>query len=289
VRNDYTEILKAGDYVGPLMQFSFDVLGHSAAHPISLEREGLTDRIKSYDINIAESEPEERNMQWLLVHIFYLTLKYVPGLFKSWFIDCRSKQTKVAVESWTVKYFSPLIIAEVLDDVENWAVKQKPAEDDEKELLVKVNRLAKEITAGYEVDEFQATIAIRIPPSHPLEIVNVVGVNRVAVNEKKWQSWVMTTQGVITFSNGSIIDGLTAFRRNVVGAMKGQTECAICYSIISTDKKMPDKRCPTCKNPFHRTCLYKWFQTSNQNTCPLCRNPIDYLGADSQSRRRGKS
>lgn len=75
------------------------------------------------------------------------------------------------------------------------------------------------------------------------------------------------------------------FRRNVVGAMKGQSECAICYSIISTDKRMPDKRCQTCKNLFHRTCLYKWFQSSNQNTCPLCRNPIDYLGADTRGRR----
>lgn len=79
--------------------------------------------------------------------------------------------------------------------------------------------------------------------------------------------------------NGTIIDGLTTFRRNVVGALKGQTECAICYSIVSTDKKMPDKKCGTCKNAFHRTCLYKWFQTSHQNTCPLCRNPIDYLGS----------
>jgi hypothetical protein len=97
----------------------------------------------------------------------------------------------------------------------------------------------------------------------------------------------MTTQGVITFSNGSIIDGLQVFKRNIIGALKGQNECAICYSIISTDKRMPDKKCTTCKNLFHRTCLYKWFQTSNQNTCPLCRNPIDYLGADTAKRRQG--
>ena len=86
---------------------------------------------------------------------------------------------------------------------------------------------------------------------------------------------------------GSIIDGLTTFRRNAIGAMKGQTECAICYSIVGSDKRLPDKRCGTCRNQFHRTCLYKWFQSSNQNTCPLCRNPIDYLGADTRARRGG--
>lgn len=88
-----------------------------------------------------------------------------------------------------------------------------------------------------------------------------------------------------TPQNGSIIDGLMAFRRNIVGALKGQTECAICYAIIASDRRMPDKRCQTCRHQFHRQCLYKWFQTSSQNTCPLCRNPIDYLGSDTKARR----
>ena len=60
------------------------------------------------------------------------------------------------------------------------------------------------------------------------------------------------------FSNGSLIDGLLAFRRNVQGALKGQTECAICYSIIGTDMKTPDKRCGTCKRLFHGGCLLRW-------------------------------
>ncbi|RYP06375.1 hypothetical protein DL765_009522 [Monosporascus sp. GIB2] len=289
VRSDYAENLKTANYIGPLMEFTFDVLGHSAAHALNLDKANFTeDHIREYDLRLAEAEPEERNMQWLLIHLFYLVLKYVPGLFKAWFIDCRSKQTKIAVQGWMVRYFSPIIIADALDEVADWAASQEaPADDDEKELIVKVSRAAREVTAGYEVDELQAAISIRVPPEYPLEGVSVTGVNRVAVNEKKWQSWIMTTQGVITFSGGSIIDGLATFRRNVVGAMKGQTECAICYSIISSDRRMPDKRCGTCKNLFHRTCLYKWFQSSNQNTCPLCRNPIDYLGADTRARRGG--
>ncbi|KAI1134401.1 hypothetical protein F5Y05DRAFT_422708 [Hypoxylon sp. FL0543] len=281
VRSDYAENLKAANYIGPLMDFTFDVLGHSAAHPLNLDKANFTtEHIRHYDLKLAEAETEERNMQWLLIHLYYLVLKYVPNLFKAWYLDCRSKQTKIAVASWMTKYFSPIIISEALDDVSNWSATQEPPAEDEKKLIVKVSRAAREITAGYEVDEFQASISIRIPQDYPLEGVTVSGINRVAVNERKWQSWILTTQGVITFSGGSIIDGLTTFRRNIVGAMKGQTECAICYSLISTDKKTPDKRCQTCKNLFHRTCLYKWFQSSNQNTCPLCRNPIDYLGSD---------
>ena len=288
IRSDFTESLKADNTVDPLLNFIFDVLGHSAAHPLNLDKAGLhTEQILNYDIKIADSEPEEKSMQWLLVYLFYRVLQYTPGLFKRWYMDCRSKQTKLSVESWTTKFFSPLIISGALDEVQNWADNQEPPAADEQELVVKVSRNAKEITAGYEIDESQASIAIKIPPSYPLESVAVIGLQRVAVPEKKWQSWLMTTQGVITFSNGNIVDGLQVFKRNIVGAMKGQAECAICYSIISTDKRMPDKRCGTCKNLFHRSCLYKWFQTSNQNTCPLCRNPIEYLGADTQKRRGG--
>lgn len=305
VRTDYTDHLKTENYVGPLMDFMFDVLGHSASHALNLDRERLTtEHIQSYDLKLADSEPEERNLHWLLVHIFYLTLKYTPGLFKTWYMECRSKQTTNAVKEWMVKHFTPVIVSELLDEVDSWAKNQEVPAHDEKELEIKVSQMAKEITAGYEVDESFASIAIRVPPGYPIDNVTVVGLNRMAVNERKWNSWLMTTQGVITFSvrlcsqlsrqyeanppqNGSIIDGLTTFRRNIVGALKGQSECAICYSIISTDKKMPDKKCTTCKNLFHRTCLYKWFQSSNQNTCPLCRNPIDYLGSDTKSRRAG--
>lgn len=288
VRNDFTEHLKAEDLINPLLDFTFDVLGHSAAHPLNLDKENIgSTQICDYDIKLAEAESGEQSLHWLLIHLYYLTLKYIPGLFRMWYINCRSKQTRIAVESWTTKYLSPIIIGETLDGVQLWADQQEPPGIDEQELLVKVSRPAKEVTAGYEVDESQAAIVIKIPPSYPIESVTVSSLTRVAVNERKWQSWIMTTQGVITFSNGSIIDGLQVFKRNIIGALKGQSECAICYSIISTDKRMPDKKCSTCKNLFHRTCLYKWFQTSSQNTCPLCRNPIDYLGADTAKRRQG--
>jgi len=201
VRGDYTENLKAENYIGPLMDLTFDVLGQSAAHGLNLDREGFTaEQIRHYDLKLAESESEERNMQWLFIHLFYLVLKCVPGLFKTWYIDCRSKQTKISVQAWMTKYFSPIIISEALDDVAQWNENQETPGDDEKELIVKVSRTAKEVIAGYEVDELNASISIRIPPEFPLESVTVAGINRVAVNERKWQSWIMTTQGVITFS-----------------------------------------------------------------------------------------
>jgi E3 ubiquitin-protein ligase listerin len=315
VRNDYSEVLKSENYISPLLDFLFDVLGHSAGQPLNLDKANFTsEHIRFYDDIYARCDEEERNIQSLLINLYYLCLKFAPGLAKNWWMNCKSKQTRIAVESWTEKYFSPLVIVDALDEVATWASRQEPESEDEKELIVKVSKNSREVCAGREIDDMQMQIVIRLPTAYPLEGVKVDGINRVAVTEKKWQSWLMITQGVITFSvrvllalycnlfpiiecplltciwlqNGSIIDGLTTFRRNVTGALKGQTECAICYSIISSDKKMPDKRCQTCKNMFHSSCLFKWFASSNQSTCPLCRNQFHY-GTDvaSRVRRRG--
>jgi hypothetical protein len=198
VRSDYSEILKSEGYIGPLLQLIFDVLGLSAGVPLKLEHEGLTsDKILAY---ISDSTDPEQDMHWFLVHIYYLCLKYLPTLVKNWWIECKSKQTRISVESWTEKYFSDIIVSETLQEVATWAAEQEAPTDDDKELIVKISPKSKEVLAGFEIDETQMQIVIRLPSAYPLYGVKVEGVSRVAVNEKKWQSWVMITQGVITLS-----------------------------------------------------------------------------------------
>lgn len=201
VRNDYSELLKSENYISPLLDFLFDILGHSGGQPLNLDKANLTsEHIRFYDDLSARCDGEERNLQWLLINLYYLCLKFAPGLAKSWWMNCKSKQTRIAVESWTEKYFSPLVIADVLDEVATWASRQEPESEDEKGLIVKISKSSREVYAGYEIDDMQMQIAIRLPAAYPLGGVKVDGINRVAVSEKKWQSWLMITQGVITFS-----------------------------------------------------------------------------------------
>ncbi|RDW79552.1 hypothetical protein BP6252_04190 [Coleophoma cylindrospora] len=278
IRNDYLENLKSGDYISPLLTFMFDFMGHSAANAVDLKKADLEKYLgRSFKTNDPDAEgmsPE----QWterLLVSIYFDCLRFAPMLAKTWVIDCKSKQTKLAVQAWTEKWFSSRVVSEIFADVEKWDEAQDP-DVDEKPLLIKIYRQSQEIIAGYEVDESEIQISIRLPAAYPLDNVIVTGVNRVAVTEQKFKSWRTNTLGAITFSNGSIINGLEAFRTNVVGSLKGVAECAICYSVVAADKKLPDKRCGTCNNLFHGSCLFKWFQSSAQSTCPLCRTPFKY-------------
>ncbi|UJO21556.1 E3 ubiquitin-protein ligase listerin [Fulvia fulva] len=281
VKEDYVEQLKEGGYLPGLLSLVFDFLGHSRGRPIDASK---------FDVQkyIGDSEPSpEKDVQWLLSHLYYLALTNLPSMVKSYFLEIRSRQTSQAVESWTAKYISPLLVTASLQSVADWAEKSVKDDPDYENMSVKVGMRSKEINVSYLVDEQTMAIKVILPDTYPLNSAKVDSVNRVAVKEEKWRSWLLNCQGVITFSaslctfpawfqNGSITDGLSAWRKNVVGALKGQTECAICYSIISSEKQLPTKRCPTCKNLFHAGCLFKWFKTSNASTCPLCRNPFNF-------------
>ena len=267
-QSDYVAHIKEQGVHTSLLNVIFASLGHAQSRPIDASKFDPT----FYSFNI-EPEPK-REVQWLLIHLYYLCLLRLPSLTKAWWIDCRSRQIRSQVEPWTEKFFSPLVISDALQAAADWSRQQDPNSEDA--LNIKANEKAKEVTASKEVDDQQLTIAIRLPPNFPLGSVTVEGVNRVAVEEKKWKNWLLNTQGVITFSDNSIADGLIAFRRNVSGQLKGQTECAICYSMVSQDKQLPTKKCKTCKNMFHGSCLYRWFKSSNSSSCPLCRTAFHY-------------
>ncbi|SMR54765.1 unnamed protein product [Zymoseptoria tritici ST99CH_3D1] len=270
VKTDYVEQLKDGGYVSGLLSLTFDFLGHTRGRPVDASKFD----VKQYT---SDSEPNvERDVQWLLTHLYYLALTHLPSLVKAYVLDIRSRQTPQIIETWTAKYISPLTITSSLQEVADWAEKSVKDDPDYENMTVKVGMRSREVNVAYLVDEQHMAIKVVLPEAYPLDAAKVTSVNRVAVKEEKWQSWLRNCQGVITFSNGSITDALAAWRKNVSGTLKGQTECAICYSIISGAKELPTKRCQTCKNLFHASCLFKWFKSSNASTCPLCRNAFNF-------------
>ncbi|KAF2878036.1 RING zinc finger protein-like protein [Massariosphaeria phaeospora] len=270
VKNDYVDHIKEGDYLPGLLNFTFDFLGHAHNKPVDVSKLDIT----TYTPDI---EAPKRDAQWLLTHLYFLSLKHIQSLAKSWYIACKSRPIAVTLEPWTEKFISPPVISAALQSVTDWSTSQTSSDPDpDPPFAVKVAPRAREITASYTVDEQTMAMRITLPPAFPLANAHIEGINRVAVNEQKWQSWLRTSLGAITIFNGSLIDALNTFKRNVDGAMKGQSECAICYSIVGSDRKLPDKRCQTCKNLFHGACLFKWFKSSGSSSCPLCRNPFNY-------------
>lgn len=201
VRNDYTEILKSGDYIGPLLLFMADVLGHSVGNALNLDLAGIDSEMRRhYNMEDANDiDTSEKNMRWLLANIYCLALIYTPMLVKSWWTDCNSRQTKIAYESWTEKFFTQIVVAEHLEEIQQWAEGQEVT-DDEKELIVKTSNRSREIFCGYEIDDMTMQMGIQLPHNYPLHSVVVSSINRVGIPENKWKSFMITTQAVISFS-----------------------------------------------------------------------------------------
>jgi len=130
------------------------------------------------------------------------------------------------------------------------------------------------VMSSRTVDENEIKMSLKIPSDWPLHVIEVRGVKKIGVKEDRWVSWISGVRQVV-LTQGSVVDGLELFRRNVSAHFENQTECAICYSLISAaDGNLPNKPCQTCKNSFHASCLYEWFKSSHTSSCPLCRSNI---------------
>ena len=274
VQSDYVSQIKETNTLKDFLSFTTELLIH---------RRGSKSIVKAseYDVlayQLNRSDTQERDLYWLLSHLYYLSLVHLPALVKAWWRSFCPRYLERQVEEWTEKYISPAVIAAELSTVSAW----DPNPDDT-ELEIRVNPRSREVTASYPIDEQSMSIRIILPPTYPLHAVAVTTGQRVGIDEKKWAAWLNTSNIAINFSSssqglGCIIDGLVAWRKNVVGKLKGQSECAICYSVVSADRQLPTKRCGTCKHMFHGSCLFRWFKSSSSSSCPLCRNAFNYDG-----------
>ncbi|KAG2731039.1 hypothetical protein G9P44_006188 [Scheffersomyces stipitis] len=230
--------------------------------------------ISDYDIRSGiPGESFAFEMQFLLLHHYFLSLKYISSPVQTWYKEIRDKQLKQRVEKFTTKFVSPLLVAQILNDVGE--AKDKLESRDEN-LTVKVNKITNEIRSVYVIDEQTMEMVVKIPHNYPLESVTVEGPLRLGVKEIQWKAWLLASQRVISLTNGSIVDAIELFNKNVNLHFSGFEECAICYSILHQDLSLPSKSCSTCNNKFHAACLYKWFKSSGSSTCPLCRSTFTF-------------
>ncbi|OAP56555.1 hypothetical protein AYL99_09734 [Fonsecaea erecta] len=269
LRDFYAMDIKEKAILGGLLDLLCDICRIPSNRPIDASKIDF----KSFELGTDETDEQEE--QHLAMHLYYCCLLHLPGLTRSWFIEQKNR-IKTPLESWTQRYFAPALISAAAAAVSDW-IRSQSQEETDAPLTIKTSLSGSEVVASIAVDPESPPIslAIYLPKNYPLDSPTVSSRTRVGVSEKNWQSWLRTFQ-IIIFSTGSIIEGLIAFRRNVQGALKGQSECAICYSIIGTDMQTPNKRCGTCRNTFHGTCLFRWFKSSNSSSCPLCRNNFNY-------------
>ncbi|KAI9164385.1 hypothetical protein H9P43_008224 [Blastocladiella emersonii ATCC 22665] len=212
------------------------------------------------------SDDDDMAIRLLCAHLYFQALVNTPSHVRVWWTESRDKHLCKAVEKLTIAHYSPMILQHELSSLDAKIT----------DLTVRVLRSGTggaQVSATYTIEDAEMELQVILPAQYPLRPVEVAGGDRAGVSESKWRGWLLSCKTILSVQNATILEALQIFLRNIQLHTKGATECAICYSIVGVScKTLPNKPCRTCKHKFHGSCLYKWFKSSPQSTCPLCRS-----------------
>ncbi|CAI9107100.1 OLC1v1006386C1 [Oldenlandia corymbosa var. corymbosa] len=200
--------------------------------------------------------------------IYGLMLCILPAYVREWFNSIRDRSRSSVIESFTIRWCSPVLIANDLNQI-------KKSDIGDENFSVSVSKSANEVVATYTKDETGMDLVIRLPASYPLRPVDVDCTRSLGISDVKQRKWLMSMTLFVRNQNGAIAESIRIWKSNFDKEFEGVEECPICYSVIHTSNhSLPRLACKTCKHKFHSACLYKWFSTSHKSTCPLCQSPF---------------
>lgn len=208
-------------------------------------------------------------------HVLYGILQYIGSSARSWYSNVKRKALAQMIGKVAQTNLSPKLIAEELSKIENLESHSNGNRGTEG-FSVRTFRPQHEVRAYYTKDGQTMELVIRFPPAFPLKDLEIDGVRRIGVKEKQWRAWILASQAIACSSGGDACDAIELLKRNISLHFEGTEECAICYSILHEDHTLPNKTCGTCHKKFHTDCLYKWFKTAGNQSCPLCRTTLSF-------------
>lgn len=140
------------------------------------------------------------------------------------------------------------------------------------EFTVKCRREAREIKAIYSQEDAKLSLIITIPVTFPLKQVEVSCDSKIGISESKWRRWELQIRQMMSCS-GLFWEALCRWRDSIKKEFEGVEPCPICYSVVHvSNHTLPKTKCQVCNSIFHATCVYKWFRSSGDSKCPMCRS-----------------
>jgi hypothetical protein len=195
--------------------------------------------------------------------------EFIPALIRTWWQHSDS-QLRSQLETFVGRMITPQLISKEVSRASGW----KPASPLLDEFKIKASSIG-EVVASYQKDEVELSITLKLSSAHPLKPVNVT-MSHKAVSEALWRKWLLSMRSMLLTRDGSVLDAVLLWRDYLDRHFEGVECCPICYAIFHiSNYTLPNLACKTCKNKFHKACLYKWFNTSHNNECPLCKTPFN--------------
>jgi hypothetical protein len=195
MRSRYLESLAEGGYIASLMTMAIRELGIKAEHPVDLNT------LPYENFELDDIENESKKIQANTAYVFSQALTYASSIlryttrpfnltYRNEWSAMRDRVLQERVQAFVAKYMSAKLIAKELSTIKEATSTPEFSQDN---VEITVNEITREIVTRYQVDEGQKTeMIIRLPASYPLAEVEIIGTNRVAVREERWNKWLLT-------------------------------------------------------------------------------------------------
>lgn len=227
--------------------------------PIDLNRMEIT-VLALEDESLGDLAPYTAN-------VLFRSFKTFPITIRTWYSEL-PKEWSSRILKYTAQFLSPLLIERELTRI-------RKASLDPIKLRIIQSSTTCAVQVNYHLEEFQLSYALTIPLSYPLKPVTVQGSDqqqRLGISAGKWRTWLLSVQSLLA-QNLAIVDAIRQWKANAEKVLQGVEPCSVCYCVLQpSDRSLPGPSCKTCRNRFHSMCLYRWFKTSGQATCPMCRS-----------------
>lgn len=273
-RNDVSAWIRLSGLTPVLVPLLCDIIDIS--RPPKIPSDTLLER-HLYNIGFDASSPSallKSTSETIRALSFYLLrdlFELVPAIIRSWWQNAKPV-LQSETEAFAAKYISPQLIARELARVSSWKASSSSAMDD---FSMKAATIG-EVVATYTKDEVELQLTLKINAAHPLRPITVTMSHIKAVSEPLWRKWLLSMRTLLLTKDGTLLDAVLLWRNYLDQHFDGVECCPICYAIFQiSDYSLPDLACKTCRNKFHRACLYKWFNSSHHNECPLCKTPFN--------------
>lgn len=119
---------------------------------------------------------------------------------------------------------------------------------------------AREIFVQYKIEEASLELTLSLPEDYPLSSAIIHHDNRQKnlLLPRLTKTLHKNFFAFVNNRNGSLLEGIDQWRRNLENQIEGVEPCSICLMIVSSSEyKIPSLRCRTCKQRFHSDCMLK--------------------------------
>lgn len=204
-------------------------------------------------------------LHWLS-HLLRETFSSFPSIVKMWYTGLPRSASSL-VNRFISSDLSSILIDHEITQVMEGNLPEKYKND---QATLTIRRHANEILMDYILEDTRMRLWIKMPIGWPL-LPPTVSVEGSIVGVEDGRKWMLQLNSQL-HRNASVVAALSAWLVHAGKKVEGTESCTICMQLVAPQtKQLPKARCRTCHNKFHSSCLYKWFESSNQSSCPLCR------------------